>query len=134
VILAALFVTSLVPIVNLVRFIPLFKEIVLGAAVVLAFTAISDSTEGAKHALIAGMAAAVVFNVINIPLQIVLGGLAWGGGSMGSAGAGTATAGEAAAMGGMFGGLGALTNLIGLIFFSPFGYAIGGLIGAAVND
>jgi hypothetical protein len=34
----------------------------------------------------------------------------------------------------MFRGLGAATNLIGFVLFSPFGYAIGGVIGGVLND
>lgn len=128
VILLVLFVTRL-PIISLIRILPTFKELVLGAVVVAAFTQVVDRKEGAKYALIAGMAAAVVFNVINIPLSIILGSVMGAGGAFGSSGAE-----NAAAAGGIVGALGALSNLIGLLIFSPIGYGIGGVIGTFINE
>jgi len=123
VIFVVLLVTTL-PIIRWIRWIPAFKELVLGGLVVVAFTSIVDWKEGAKYALIAGMAAAVLFNVINIPLQIALGSVL--SGVFGSAQ-------NSAAQGGILGGLGALSNLIGLVIFSPVGFGIGGAIGAVLN-
>jgi hypothetical protein len=124
VIFAALVVAGFVPILNLVRVVPLFKEVVLGAVVVIAFTSITDTGDAIKFALITGMIAAVAFNVIYIPGSFLLGGLM-------SVGAGSA---EAAGGMAMLAGLGALTNLLGLLFFSPIGYVIGGAIGGVVNS
>jgi hypothetical protein len=125
--IAAIFVALVVahlPVVNLINVVPLFKEVVLGAAVVAIFTPLSEVTEGAKHALVAGMIAAVVFNVIYIPASFVIGGsLAASGGQ---------AAGSAMASG-LLAGLGAFVNLVGLIFFSPIGYAIGGVLGSVLN-
>jgi hypothetical protein len=123
VIFVVLLVTTL-PIIRWIRWIPAFKELVLGGLVVVAFTSIVDWKEGAKYALIAGMAAAVLFNVINIPLQIALGSVL--SGVFGSAQ-------NSAAQGGILGGLGALSNLIGLVIFSPVGFGVGGAIGAVLN-
>jgi hypothetical protein len=123
-ILVALLVTGFVPIINLVRIIPLFKEVVLGTVVVVVFTTISDTKQGVKFALITGMLAALVFNVIYIPSCFVLGG------AFGAASGGGEQAGQMA----MMQGIGAAANLIGFVLFSPFGYAIGGAIGSVLND
>lgn len=121
-IFVALLVVGFVPLVGLIRIVPLLKEVVLGAAVVAAFTSISDTKRAVKFALLTGMVAAVLFNVVFIPGQILLGGLF---GAVGE---------SSTATGGAFlSGLGALANLIGLVLFSPFGYAIGGAIGGFVN-
>ena len=125
--IAAIFVGLVVthlPIINLVGLIPMFKEVVLGAVAVVAFTSLSDAGDGAKHAIIAGMTAAVVFNILWIPGSIVLGGAltaASGGSAAGAVGTG------------LLSGLGAFSNLIGLIVFSPIGYAVGGVLGSLVN-
>ncbi|WP_251343296.1 hypothetical protein [Haloplanus halophilus] len=120
---AGLVITHL-PIINLIGLLPTFKEILLGAGVVFAFTSLTEPADGAKHAFVSGMTAAVVFNVLWIPGSALLGGsLAAIGGS---------TAADAVASG-MLQGLGALTNLIGLLIFSPVGYAVGGVLGAVGN-
>lgn len=127
-IFVALFIFGFVPIIGLIRVVPFFKEVVLGAAVVAVFTSISDTGTGVKFALASGMIAAVLFNIIYIPGQTLLGGVF---GALTSAGDEAVATGGASAM---FSGLGALTNLIGLIFMSPVGYAIGGAIGSVVNQ
>lgn len=124
-ILVALLVFGFVPIIKYIRFVPFFKEIILGAVVVAVFTSIADMKQAVKFAVITGMIAAVAFNVIYIPGSVLLGGI-FGGLSGGG--------GEAVGMGALVGGLGALTNLIGLIFMSPIGYAIGGAAGSFLND
>lgn len=121
-ILAALFATAYVPMVSSIRFVPMLKEAVLGAVVVVAFTPITTAKGGVKYALAAGMTAAVVFNLVNIPLQLVIGGLVIGG-----------QGGSAGAMGSFVAGLGALSNLVGLVFFSPLGYFVGGAVGSQLN-
>jgi hypothetical protein len=123
VILVALLIAGFVPIIGLIRLVPMLKEVILGAAVVVAFTGIGDTKEAVKFALVTGMLAALVFNVIYIPGQIFLGGV-FGAASDGASASGMA----------MFRGLGAATNLIGFVLFSPFGYAIGGVIGGVLND
>jgi hypothetical protein len=128
-IFVALLIFGFVPIIgHLIRAVPLFKEVVLGAVVVAVFTSISDTGTGVKFALASGMIAAVLFNIIYIPGQTLLGGVF---GALTSAGDEAVATGGASAM---FSGLGALTNLIGLIFMSPIGYALGGAIGSAVNQ
>jgi hypothetical protein len=126
VVFAGLFLTWIVPVVNLVRLVPLFKEAVLGVLVVVAFTSLEDWGQGAKHALVSGMIAAVAFNVVRIPAGVVLGGLA------GAAGGGAGAA-ETAAFAGALSGLGALTNVVGLVLFSPLGYIAGGAVGGLLN-
>lgn len=115
----ALWITAL-PIINLLRAVPLFKEVVIGAAVVVAFTSLDDWGQGAKYALISGMVAAVLFNLTWIPASILV-GLSSAGGA------------ESAAMLGALGALGAFANLVGLIFISPVGYLAGGALGAALR-
>ncbi|QGA83376.1 hypothetical protein [Halomicrobium sp. LC1Hm] len=124
-IFVALLVMGFVPIINLIRIVPFFKEVVLGAVVVVVFTSLSEVKRGIKFALVTGMIAAVAFNVVFIPGQIILGGV------MGAASGAT---GEAAGGMAMLNGLGALTNLIGLLFMSPIGYTIGGAIGSVLNS
>lgn len=125
-IFVALLVFGFVPIIGLVRVIPLFKEILLGAAVVAVFTTISDTKRAIKFALVTGMIAAVLFNVIYIPGQTLLGGLL---GAVSEGGGADAAGGMA-----LLSGLGALANLIGLIFMSPLGYVIGGALGGVLNQ
>ncbi|MBV0923462.1 hypothetical protein KTS45_04545 [Halomicroarcula limicola] len=123
-IFVVLLVTGFVPILNLVRFVPFFKEILLGAAVVAVFTTIEDTKTAIKFALVTGMIAAVAFNLIYIPGSFVLGGIMSMGGSNPDAAGGMA----------MLAGLGALTNIVGLIFMSPIGYTIGGALGSVLNS
>jgi MFS family permease len=127
----AIFVALIVlhlPIISLINFIPTFKEAVLGAVVVAGLTTISDTKTGIKYALVAGMLAAVLFNLVWIPAQFLLGGV------FGAAGSGGESAAASGVVGGLVSGLGALTNLIGLVIFSPVGYAVGGALGTVVND
>jgi hypothetical protein len=124
-IFVVLLVVGFVPIIGLIRLVPLFKEVLLGAAVVAAFTTISDTKRAIKFALVTGMIAAVLFNVIYIPGQFVLGGVI---------GAASGSGGDQAAGMAMLSGLGALTNIFGLLFFSPIGYAIGGALGGVLNS
>lgn len=123
VIFLALVITHL-PLISLVTLLPFFKEVVIAAIVVAAMTAISDAADAAKYAVIAGMTAAVVFNLVWIPAQFVLGGVF-------AAASGASASGSLA--GGALSGLGALSNLIGLIVFSPIGYAVGGVLGSLFN-
>jgi hypothetical protein len=123
-ILVALLVTGFLPIINLVRLIPLFKEVVLGTVVVVVFTSIRDTKQGIKFALVTGMLAALVFNIVYIPTSFILGGAI--GAASGS--------GEQAGRMAMMQGIGAAANLIGFVLFSPFGYAIGGALGSVLND
>jgi hypothetical protein len=52
----------------------------------------------------------------------------------GLAGAGSSTAGETAGTMAALSGLGALTNLFGLLFLSPIGYVVGGAFGSVLNS
>ncbi|WP_018258052.1 hypothetical protein [Halomicrobium katesii] len=124
-IFVALLVMGFVPIINFIRIVPFFKEVVLGAAVVAVFTSLSEVKRGIKFALVTGMIAAVAFNVVFIPGQIILSGV------MGAASGAT---GEAAGGMALLSGIGALSNLIGLLFMSPIGYTIGGAIGSVLNS
>ncbi|WP_415382849.1 hypothetical protein [Halosimplex sp. TS25] len=120
-IFVALLVTGFVPVVNLVRYVPLFKEVLLGALVVVAFTSITDAESAIKFALVTGMLAAVAFNVVYIPASFVLGGVM-----------GAATGADVGLM--MFArGFGALMNVFGLLFMSPVGYILGGALGSVLN-
>ncbi|MFC7142221.1 hypothetical protein ACFQMA_20580 [Halosimplex aquaticum] len=121
-IFVALLITGFVPILNLIRYVPLVKEVFLGAFVVVAFTSISDAEEGIKFSLVTGMLAAVAFNVVYIPGSIVLGGLLGAATGEGAAGALMA-----------INGLGALMNVFGLLFMSPIGYILGGALGSVLN-
>jgi hypothetical protein len=127
--IVALFVTNIIPIVNFIKLIPTFKEVVIGGLVVAGLTSISDTTEGVKFALLTGMIAAVLFNLFYIPFQVLFGGLA--GGMM----SGTEMSPADGAMGtAAVAGLGAMLNLVGVVIFSPIGYAIGGALGTLAND
>jgi hypothetical protein len=127
VVFAALWVT-MIPVVNLVRVVPLFKEIVLGAVVVAVFTSLEDWGQGAKHALVAGMTAAILFNLLLIPGSILLGLLG------GAANAGSPEVAAATGLGaGVMGAFGVFVNLIGLVLFSPLGYIAGGAVGSLAN-
>ncbi|WP_459194915.1 hypothetical protein [Halosimplex sp. J119] len=121
-IFVALLVTGFVPIVNFIRYVPLFKEVLLGALVVVAFTSITDAGDAVKFTVVTGMIAAVAFNVVYIPATSLLGGVM-----------GAATGADAGMMM-VARGLGALMNLFGLIFLSPVGYMIGGALGSVLND
>lgn len=128
-IFVALLVFGFVPLVNLIRYLPLCKEILLGTVVVAAFTSISDTKTGIKFAFLTGMQAAVAFNLVYIPGQFLLGGLLGG-----LSGAGSTTAAESAGAMAALTALGALTNLFGLVFMSPIGYVLGGAFGSVLNS
>jgi hypothetical protein len=100
-VLIALFVFNWIPIVNLIRIIPTFKELILGATVVVAFTSAAEWKDGGTYALVVGMIAAVLFNQINIPLRTLFGGVMYGAMGTGS----DAGAAGSAAMGGVLSGL-----------------------------
>ena len=127
---AALVVFS-IPIINLIRLLPTFKEILIGAAVVFLLLDTTDLVDGAVFMLVSGMVAAVLFNVVRFVLFSVLGvaGVLGGGGGPGGMGG-------AGAMGGELGlaAIGALVQFIGVVIFSPVGYAVGGAVGAFLNE
>ena len=127
--IAVIFVALIVfhlPIIGLINLLPLFKEILLGAVVVGLLTSLSEPKAGIKHALVAGMIAAIAFNALYIPFQFLMGGV-WGATS------GAESAAGAAAVGSLLSGFGALFNLVGVAIFSPIGYIIGGGIGSFFN-
>ena len=127
----ALAVFNFVPIVNLIRILPTFKEILIGAALVVLLLDTTDLGEGAVFSLIAGVVAAVAVNVVRFVLATVVGltGVLGGmGGGMGP--------GPGMGMGGSVGvaALGAVVNFVGVVVFSPVGYLIGGAAGAFLNE
>jgi hypothetical protein len=131
---AALAVFNFVPIVNLIRILPTFKEILIGAALVVLLLDTTDLGDGAVFSLIVGMVAAVAVNVVRFVLATVVGltGVLGGmGGGMGP-GPGGAGMGMSGSLG--FAALGAVVNFVGVIVFSPVGYLIGGAAGAFLNE
>lgn len=114
-------VTNYVPVINLVNWVPMFKEAVIGAVIVAVLSNIPRATQGAKFGVVSGMTAAVAFSSISLLLSMVIAG--WG-----ATNGDSATASAAALM-----GLGWLANLFGLLFFSPVGFAVGGALGTLVN-
>jgi|GEM_PF-3329030 len=115
------------PIIGLINLVPVFKEVVLGAAVVAGLTSIADTKAGIKYALVSGMVAAVLFNALYIPGQFLLGGVL-GAASM------PESAASGAAVSSLMSGFGALLNLVGVVIFSPIGYTVGGALGTLVNQ
>jgi len=114
------------PIIGFINLLPAFKEVLLGAVVVVGLTSLTDTKAGIKYALVSGMVAAVLFNALYIPAQFLLGGVF---------GAATATESAAggAAISSFISGFGALLNLVGVVIFSPVGYTVGGALGTLVN-
>ncbi len=130
---AALAVFNFVPIVNLIRLLPTFKEVLIGAALVVLLLETTEYVDGAVFALVAGMIAAVVVNVVRFVLLSVV-GLSGMFGGMGP-GAGMGPGGGIGAGGSVgFAALGAAISFIGVIIFSPVGYAVGGAVGAFLNE
>lgn len=115
-------VLRFIPLISILPTIPIWKEALLGAGAVTVFTSIDTAGEGIKFALLCGMIAAVAFNILYIPSQILF-----------STFVGAAIEGSSAGGGAFLGTLGAFANLIGVIFISPIGYSIGGALGAALN-
>jgi len=124
---AALAVFNFVPFVNLIRLIPAFKEVLIGAGLVVLLLDTADLGTGAVYALIVGMVAAVVVNVVRFVLSLV--GLSLLGGTSAM---GPAPEGMAGGLG--FAALGLVANAVGLLFFSPVGYLAGGAAGAWLNS
>ncbi|ESS06349.1 MAG: hypothetical protein A07HB70_01064 [uncultured archaeon A07HB70] len=123
----ALAVFNFVPIVGLIRLLPAFKEVLIGAGLVVLLLDTTELGTGAVYALVVGMAAAVVVNVVRFGLRLV--GLSL----MGAVGAGP---GPGPGVGGGLGfaTLGVLTSVVGLVLFSPVGYLAGGAAGAWLNE
>ena len=124
---AALAVFNFVPFVNLIRLLPTFKEILIGAALVVLLLETTEYVDGAAFALVAGMVAAVVVNVVRFVLLSVV-GISGMLGGMGP-GAGMSPGGSVG-----FAALGAAISFVGVIIFSPIGYAVGGAVGALLNE
>jgi len=119
---AALAVFNFVPLVSLIRLIPAFKEVLIGAGLVVLLLDTTDLGTGAVYALVVGMVAAVVVNVVRLVLSLAGLSLMGAEPGMGMAGSlGVAT-------------LGVVANLLGLVFFSPVGYLVGGAAGAWLNE
>lgn len=130
---AALAVFNFVPIVSLIRFLPTFKEILIGAALVFLLLETTEYLDGAAFAVVAGMVAAVVVNVVRFVLSVVgISGML--GGMSGGTGPGTGMGMSMGAGGSIgFAALGAAISFIGVVIFSPVGYAVGGVVGALLN-
>lgn len=121
----ALAVFNFVPLVSLIGLLPAFKEVLIGAGLVVLLLDTTELGTGAVYALVVGMAAAVAVNVVRFVLRLV--GLS----VMGAAGAGPGPG-----VGGSLGvaTLGVLTSAVGLVLFSPVGYLAGGAAGAWLNE
>jgi len=115
-------VLRFIPLISLIPTVPVWKEVLLGTLAVAGLTSINDTGEGIKFALVCGMIAAVAFNILYIPAQILF-----------SSVVGAATEGAGAGIGALAGTLGAFANLIGVVIFSPIGYIVGGALGSALN-
>lgn len=122
----ALAVFNFVPVVNLIRLVPTFKEILIGAGVVVFLLETTDPADGAAYALVVGMVAAVAVNLVGFVLTLVgvsitqMLGTGMGAGMGMSGGAGVAA-------------VGAVVRFVGVVLFSPVGYAVGGAVGAWLN-
>ncbi len=125
----ALAVFNFVPLVSLIGLLPAFKEVLIGAGLVVLLLDTTELGTGAVYALVVGMAAAVAVNVVRFVLRLV--GLSM----MGAAGAGPGP-GPGPGVGGSLGvaTLGVLTSAVGLVLFSPVGYLAGGAAGAWLNE
>lgn len=129
---AALAVFNFVPIVSLIRLLPTFKEVLIGAALVVLLIETTEYVDGAVFALVAGMIAAVVVNVVRFVLLSVVGLSGMFGGMGSGAGMGPGGMGAGGSVG--FAALGAAISFVGVIIFSPVGYAVGGAVGAFLNE
>jgi hypothetical protein len=122
--LAALAFTAL-PVVALVRLVPSLKEAAVGAALVYRLLDTTDTSDAAAFAVLAGMAATLVFNAFRVVATRALGVEVVGGGAdaLATAGAGAEVAAVLR-----------LAGLLAVLFASPVGYAVGGAAGAWLNS
>lgn len=127
----ALAVFNFVPIINLIGILPTFKEILIATAVSVVLLDTGDYVDSAAFTVITGMIAAVLVNIVRVALTLLGIGISGMGQAAGGTGAEEVAGGMA--LGGIFAGFGILISLIGVVIFSPIGYAIGGVIGAFVN-
>ena len=118
--LAALVVTAL-PVVGFVRVVPAFKEILIGAGIVYLLLDTAELGDGAAFAVVAGMVATVLFNLLAAVAGAVVGVGLLGGGANLLAGMGTIA------------GVARAVRLFSILVVSPVGYAAGGALGAYLN-
>jgi hypothetical protein len=119
-------VVSSIPIISLVRGIPTFKEIVLGTVLVVLLLDTTEPVDGAAFMLIAGMVAAILFNVIKFAERLLVDiPLLFGTSSAAPPGVGGGA--ELTAARGA-------VEFVGVVVFSPIGYLVGGALGALIND
>lgn len=123
--LAALVATAL-PGVALVRVVPALKEIVIGTALVYVLLDTSEVADGAAFAVVAGMVAAVAFNLLATVAGALVGVSLLGGGASAVAGMGSIAGVDLAVA------LRAV-RLFSVLVVSPIGYAAGGALGAYLN-
>lgn len=124
--LAALVATAF-PVVAFVRVVPALKEILIGAGMVYLLLETSDLADGATFAVVAGMVAAVVFNLLATVAGALIGVSLLGGGADAVAGLSGAVAGVELPV------LLRAVRLFSILVVSPVGYAAGGALGAYLN-
>lgn len=123
--LAALVVTAL-PVVGFVRVVPAFKEILIGAGIVYLLLDTAELGDGAAFAVVAGMVATVLFNLLAAVAGAVVGVGLLGGGANVVAGMGTIAGVDLAVVA-------RAVRLFSVLVVSPVGYAAGGALGAYLN-
>jgi hypothetical protein len=122
----ATLVATAVPVVALVRVVPALKEFLIGAAVVYLLLDTTDAGNGAAFAVVAGMAATLLFNLFAAVFGAALGVDLVGSGAAAVAGVG--------AVGGVdLPVLLRFARVFSVLVVSPIGYAAGGALGAYLN-
>ncbi len=123
--LAALVATAL-PVVSFVRVVPALKEVLIGAGMVYLLLETTELGDGAAFAVVAGMVATVLFNVLVAVVGAVVGVNPVGGGANVVAGMGTIAGVDLAVVA-------RAVRLFFILVVSPIGYAAGGALGAYLN-
>jgi hypothetical protein len=107
---SGLFATNYVPILDSVRYLPGAKEFALGALIIVGLTGITSNKMGAAYSVGVGMVAAMIFNAVSIPLAMTNAAFPFL----------------------------ALTEIVvrvvTLLTVSPLGFAVGGAVGATINQ
>lgn len=123
--LAALVATAL-PVVAFVRVVPALKEVLIGAAVVYLLLDTADAGNGAAFAVVAGMAATLLFNALVVVFGAAFGVSLVGGGAAAVSEVGTGTGVDLPV-------ILRFARLFSVLVVSPIGYAAGGALGAYLN-
>jgi hypothetical protein len=123
--LAALVATAL-PVVAFVRVVPALKEVLIGAALVYLLLETTELGDGAAFAVVAGMVATVLFNVLAAVVGAVVGVSLLGGGANVVAGMGSFAGVDLAVVA-------RAVRLFSILVVSPVGYTAGGALGAYLN-